>query len=303
MLLPRSLSHNYATNELAAIGRFFSAAVVREMGRWGRSPLLARLAKESSLPSLLDQTQPIRRLFDVAFSILRQSRFRDEYVYKAALTHKILLSRHSLRTAVMLTEFRVGSNKADVVILNGTSTVYEIKSERDSLKRLQGQVTAYRDMFANVNVICGENHLDSVLNGTTADIGVLVLADDFRITTIREALNTPGRINPVTIFESLQLCEAKETLKQLGLTPACVPNTQLHRALREQFEGLDPTAVHSAMVRILRRTRTLLPLDQLLQDLPSSLRAAACSTTLRKGEPARLLQAIETPLHQALAWG
>lgn len=296
-------SHGNAVSELAAIGRFFSAAVVREMARWGRSPLLARLAKESSLPRVLDEMQPVRCLFDAAFSILKQSRFRDEYVYKAALTHNVLLGRHSLRTAVMLTEFRVGGNKADVAILNGTSTVYEIKSERDSLKRLQGQVTAYRDVFANVNVICGENHLNAVLVEVPADVGLLVLTDDFRITTVRKALNAPERVNPVAIFESLQLVEVKEILRQVGLTPACRPNTQLHRALREQFERLDPTDVHSAMVRVLRKTRSLLPLAPLLQSLPRSLQAAACSTVLRQGEPARLLQAIGTPLHQALAWG
>ncbi|MEI9986083.1 MAG: sce7726 family protein [Aliidongia sp.] len=53
-----------------------------------------------------------------------------------SVTQKILMGKHSLRTASMLNEFRAGSCKADLVILNGTATVYEIKSERDSLTRL-----------------------------------------------------------------------------------------------------------------------------------------------------------------------
>lgn len=45
------------------------------------------------------------------------------------IANKILLGKHSLNTSHMLSEFRVGYNKADVVIINGTSSVYEIKSE------------------------------------------------------------------------------------------------------------------------------------------------------------------------------
>ena len=75
--------------------------------------------------------------FNSAFATLKIAGFRDEYVYRAALTHKILMGTHSLRTASMLSEFRTGACKADLVILNGTATVYEIKSERDSLIALQ----------------------------------------------------------------------------------------------------------------------------------------------------------------------
>lgn len=79
--------------------------------------------------------------FNEAFALLRQTGLRNEYVYRSALTHNLLLGKHSLRTACMLNEFRIGSCKADLIILNGTGTVYEIKSERDSLSRLQNQIT------------------------------------------------------------------------------------------------------------------------------------------------------------------
>src|SRR5262245_42464473 len=144
---------NLPAPAIAAISRFFSAGVVREMARRGRSPLLARLARESTLLNSLEAGRPVADLFDAGFSVLQSARNRDEYVYKAAITHKVLLGTHSLRTAAMLTEFRVGANKADVAILNGTSTVYEIKSERDSLKRLAAQLASYRMVFAKVNVI------------------------------------------------------------------------------------------------------------------------------------------------------
>lgn len=46
----------------------------------------------------------------------------------------MFLKKHKINKAVMLSEFRVGANKADCVILNGLSTCYEIKTELDNLK-------------------------------------------------------------------------------------------------------------------------------------------------------------------------
>ena len=149
--------------QLAAISRLFSSSVDREMARKGKSPLFARLATQSLSVDSLSGSQYVYSLFDGAFSILEREGNRHEYIYKAALTHKILLGKHSLQTASMLNEFRVGQCKADLVILNGTSTVYEVKSERDSLSRLERQVAAYATVFAQVYVIAAEKHVDAVV--------------------------------------------------------------------------------------------------------------------------------------------
>ena len=109
-------------------------------------------------------------MFDAAFATLRQSGLRNEYVYKAALTHRVLMDKHSLRTACMLSEFRVGECKADIAILNGTTTVFEIKSERDLLMRFERQIDAYRRVFASVYVIAGENHVEAVLRAAPLDV-------------------------------------------------------------------------------------------------------------------------------------
>src|SRR5581483_570090 len=150
---------NPSSEQLAAISRLFSSSVIREMARKGKSPIFARLASKSFLVDSRTEKQQVSSIFDKAFALLEREGFRHEYVYKAALTHKILLGRHSLQTASMLNEFRVGQCKADLVILNGTSTVYEVKSERDSLARLERQIAAYRTVFARVYVIAAEKHV------------------------------------------------------------------------------------------------------------------------------------------------
>ena len=100
--------------EPAAIARFFSSSVIKELARRGKSPTLARLIRESGLLSSEHNQNTVGEFLDFGFDQLKKKNLRHEYIYKAAITKKILLGTHSLQTASMLTEFRVGDSKADV---------------------------------------------------------------------------------------------------------------------------------------------------------------------------------------------
>lgn len=269
----------------------------------GRSATFARLIGQTGLLDGSFTGRTVGEAFDAAFARLRRAGARDEYVYRSALTHNILLGRHSLNTASMLTEFRAGSCKADLVILNGTATVYEIKSERDSLARLENQIRHYQRVFAKIYVIAGETHVADVIEAAPSTVGVLSLVRWDRISTIREASDCAASVCPVTIFESLRTAEACQILRNLGVDTPKVPNTQLHGALRERFQGLDSTAVHREMVKALKQTRNLAPLNALVDQLPASLQAAALSIQVRRGDHDRLVRAVSAPFEDALTWG
>lgn len=289
--------------QLAAISRLFSSSVIREMARGGRSPLFARFAIASRLLDSIPKSERVYNLFEAAFALLKRVAYRDEYVYKAALTQKILLARHSLRTASMLTEFRVGLRKADLVILNGTSTAYEVKSERDSLTRLERQVAAYAEVFSSVYVIAAEDHIDAVIRLVPKEVGIMRLNERYRISTLREAADQPERTSPSSIFDSIRTEEARIVLQLNGVPIPPVPNTMLRSALRPLFAALEPRKAHEGMIHALKKTRNLLPLSELVANLPSSLHTAALSVPLRKVDRARLVAAVCTRLEDAVAWG
>ena len=272
------------------------------MASKGKSALFARLVKQSLIPDGLGNCANVSEAFEVAFGKLRAIDCRDEYIYKAALTHKILLGKHSLRTASMLTEFRVGDCKADLAILNGTSTAYEIKSERDSLARLSKQIGSYRKFFASVYVITGENHVASVLAIVPEDVGVLQLSRRHQISTVRTAVDLPERLCPLTVLDSLRVDEALRVLSLLGMELPSAPNTLLRTELKKSFAEIEPTALHRALVPTLKKTRDLSALDDLVDSLPHSLRAAALSMPLRKAEHQKLLLAVNTSLEEAIYW-
>jgi hypothetical protein len=294
--------NDLAAEPLAAISRLFSSSVIREMARKGKSPLFARLARQSLLLNSLPKFGPVHSLFEAAFTLLKREGYRHEYVYKAALTHKILLGKHSLHTASMLNEFRVGECKADLAILNGTSTVYEVKSERDSLSRLQRQITAYAKVFARVYVITAESHVNAVIGSVPRDVGILRLNARHQISTLREAVDRPESTSPAAIFDSIRTDEARTILLLQGTSIPDLPNTVLNSALRELFIKLDARKAHDGMVQVLKNTRNLLPLADLVAQLPTSLQTAALSVPLRKVDHMRFVAAVNTPLEAAMAW-
>jgi len=289
-------------SQLSALSRLFSSTVFREMAAKGKSRTFSRLISELSSTGIFKPVARVKDAFEAAYRVLQTSGCRDEYIYKTALTHKVLLGKHSLNTASMMSEFRVGECKADLVILNGTATVYEIKSERDSLTRLARQIDAYKKVFAKVVVIAGEAHAEEVLNSTTSDVGVLVLSKRYRISTLREASDLPERISPLSVLESIRTNEAVNILTRLGIEAPQVPNTLLRAELRKRFEHLDPKAVHFEMVRLLKRTRDLAPLSELLTNLPPSLQAAALTLQINRASEQRLIGAVNTRFREAILW-
>lgn len=287
---------------LAAITRMFSSSVFHELSRKGRSSLMSRLIEQSNLMENCSPSATLSDAFDYAFSVLRITGNRDEYVYRSAITQKILLGKHSLQTATLLNEVRAGFCKADTVVLNGTSTVYEIKSERDSLVRLQNQIANYQRVFSSVNVITSKNHFDAVRAIVPSEVGLMVLTDRFQISTRREAISKPEQICPEIVLASLRASEAIEILNSLGVSVPQVPNTQLRSMLRSFFVDLDPTELHCEMVRVLKETRTQAPLKEFVNLLPTSLQAAALSSQTNEAGRQRILNALTTPLDVALSW-
>jgi hypothetical protein len=91
-------------------------------------------------------------------------------------------------------------------------------------------------------------------------------------------------------------------LSSFGVCVPCVPNTELYAVLRDEFVKLDPVQAHEGMVRVLKKTRNLLPLSALVDQLPLSLQTAALSVPLRKVDHQHLVDAVNTPLKDAMGW-
>lgn len=59
--------------------------------------------------------------------------------------------------------FSFGSRRADIVsVSSDIATVYEIKSEKDSVERLVYQIDSYKEYFDYCYIVCVDKNLDAV---------------------------------------------------------------------------------------------------------------------------------------------
>ncbi|MBD5380902.1 sce7726 family protein [Clavibacter sepedonicus] len=291
-----------ATPELAALSRLFSPAAIRELGRSGRSPLVARLLQDTSVPADLPGGATLRDALNLGYQKLTKSGNRDDYVYRSAVVEKIALGRHNLRTATVLSEVRARASKADLVILNDTATAYEIKSERDSLGRLASQLSDYRSVFASVTVVTSPRQADAVLRLAPDDVGVLALSPRLRLQVIRETRDLPERIDPTALLDTLRSSEAAQVLSRIGVETPDVPNTHLRAELRRIYAALDPVEVHRHAVTVLKQSRTRAAQEAHIGTLPPSIRTAALFGDLNDGGRANLSAATSTSMSSVMTW-
>lgn len=84
--------------------------------------------------------------YQYLYSVLQRN-YQCEYVYKNEIISKYLIKAFSHKDTIAFSEFHVNQSIADLVLFNGTSRAYEIKTEYDSDKRLQHQLADYCRLF------------------------------------------------------------------------------------------------------------------------------------------------------------
>lgn len=255
---------------LRALAPVFSSPAIRSMAGMTLPPGMVGLVKESGLSSMLPKHATYRTLLEAIYDLL-QRHYKCEYVYKNTIARKILVGRHRLADSTMATELRCDSSKADFVILNGTSTVYEIKTELDNLDRLPSQLRAYRKMFDRVFVVAHNDLAEELVGALESDVGILSMTSKGALRQMRASASHSGTVDPGCIFDSLRKSEYIPIVERhFGPLPS-IPNTKHYSYCRELFAALPPATAHREMVLALKQ-RFQLPVDRpFLDRIPGAL--------------------------------
>lgn len=284
---------------LPALGRLFTPIVLDSLAQKGYSPYLSEVCKNSGLFNRIDPAITLGEFFDWVYNLLFKN-YRNEYIYKNVIANKILFNKHSLNTSQMLTEFRVGRSKADVVLLNGASTVYEIKSQYDSFARLEKQIQAYFEIFDYINVITSPSQykkLDSILPDKA---GILVLTNRNTISTIREPKSNKENINLDILFDSLRKTEYTRIIKEYYGTTLDVANTQIYKECKKMFCKIPLVYAHDLTIKILKGRNNSKRLKDFIDKAPSSVSAYAMSICNEKTKMQKLLNLFDNNINSLL---
>lgn len=213
----------------------------------------------------------LKNLLEQVYIIISE-KYRCEYVYKNTITNSILSKRHALDSTIILNEFRVGSSKADLVVLNGTSTAYEIKTELDNLDRLESQLASYRKCFDKIFIVTYGDNIKKISSLVDKHIGLIIILDDLSIEMYKDSESNIDSISPEILFPSFRKHEYTSIIEsEYGYVPD-VPNTRIYDECKKLFSRLTPEKANTYMIQALKSRNINNCQTVLLENAPNALK-------------------------------
>ena len=157
--------------------KLFSTSVVEEILSREQSTAIEKLLH--AFPFKVQKDCTYGNFFDNLYNLLRDN-YRNEYIYKNEFLLNLLKQEYKTKHT-FLQEVRIGKNIADMVVINGKSIAYEIKTEFDSFVRLESQLTSYLKVFDKIFMIISENHLkklELLLHEQYSCVGIYILKNN-----------------------------------------------------------------------------------------------------------------------------
>lgn len=150
-----------------------------------------------------------------------------------------------------------GKVRVDVAVVNGSLHGYEIKSDRDSLRRLANQVHMYGKVLDRATLVVGERHLPKALTFLPEWWGVLRIITTTRglqFKAVRRGRKNPKK-DPRALVELLWYEDAIALLEEHNIARGLrgKPRQMLWDKICEQFHPGDIATV----VRTQLKTRAM----------------------------------------------
>ncbi|MCF8302728.1 MAG: sce7726 family protein [Bacteroidales bacterium] len=143
-----------------------------------------------------------------------EKHYKNEYILKNSFLNEWLIKELGKTNSQVFNEFKIGNAIADLVMFNGTSKVFEIKTELDSGKRLTSQIKYYKKVFNQIYLIVPSSKIHQYQDHDS-NVGIITFDENsissFRV--IRES-ETNLNIDFETIMGILHTTEYKRIVEE-----------------------------------------------------------------------------------------
>lgn len=180
--------------------------------------------------------------------------YRNEYIVKNALLNKIIKDYGTSHT-IALNEFSVGNSIADVVLFNGNSRAYEIKTEYDSAKRLNTQLTDYTEIFQFCYLVVHEKHYEKYRKEINSNVGIVAYSLNKGRICFEE--KKPAieniHINPHLLIRCLRTEEYKKIVKSYyGVLPTEMNAFNAFNICEELITNIPEAELHQLFIAAIK---------------------------------------------------
>jgi hypothetical protein len=277
---------------LRALATLFTRPLFASMGVSGSlAEVRRKLARNKGLRVAAER--PLRDLFDQTYSILVEH-YRNEYVFKVAVVRHALTTLDAPGKGSVQIELPVFSSILDVAVTSDTTTAFEIKTDLDSVRRLESQSTNYLKVFDRVVVLGTDRTLPALSRNLDPRVGLAALQTDGTLTHVREALENRQNLQSYQICWGLRKAERVAALERRLGVKIRVPGGLLGQHCVKHFADIPPLELHEIYLEAMQRRSDAVLKDGFIQRLPASLQALGFATPLSGIGRRRVLELLET---------
>jgi hypothetical protein len=233
-----------------ALSQVFSPALLNKINDYHHEEKIRTLLYSCELYSKDEEWDLVKGL-NVAYDYLKKN-YRCEYVYKNEVANQILLKYHNDNSATLLKEVASDTSIADIVIINGKTVAYEIKTELDSFDRLEGQVESYKLLYDSVYIVTHPKAVEGLVTSVDQTVGIIVLQQDGKLKTVREASDVSSEFHPVKAGQTLRQSELVNAYeKYVGKLPK-MGTALIHSFCYQWFIELELSDSHLIFAEALK---------------------------------------------------
>ena len=200
--------------------------------------------------------------------------YQNEYFYKNTLLNTMLIQNKESCFVSALTELPVANSKPDFMTVDkdDVGIAYEIKTDLDSLQRLETQIRDYYKVFSSIYVVTGEKHIEEVetmLRNT--NVGIIELTANNTLIYKKIAACDISHLSHETLFKVLRKKEFESiVLKYFGELPH-VSDFVYYRTCFGLLKQLDIVALQKEVMHCLGQRNVVKDVDLFAQNVPQEL--------------------------------
>lgn len=213
--------------------------------------------------------------------------YRNEYFYKNTLLNTMLIQNKESCLVSALTELPVANSKSDFMTVDkdDVGIAYEIKTDLDSLQRLETQIQDYYKAFSSVYVVTGKKHIEEVetmLQNT--NVGIIELTASNKLIYKKIATCDTSHLSHETLFKVLRKKEFESiVLKYFGELPH-VSDFVYYRICFGLLKQLDIIEFQKEVMHCLEQRNIVKDVNLFARNVPQELSFYAYFSKKYKGK-------------------
>ena len=221
--------------------------------------------------------------------------YRCEYVYKNEVINKILLRHFTHPDTISFSEFRVDQSIADLVMFNGISRAYEIKTDYDSDKRLMHQLTDYNKLFDKCYLVTSSDGCKKYAKELPGNVGIITF--EYKGNTLVHHIIREAERNDIidipTLMRSIRAEEYKRIVKDLYDTLPVVSEFDMFEECEKLLTKADNKKVRASFMRVIKQRKTN---TQSLKQFDQCFRQLGVATNMTIDEYQSFINNLSIPI-------